>query len=175
MTEPPNERTETRGVVFGQRIFDRDDSVCFDPSPQQVDHGGSIEHLAVEREPVFTIATEFGRGDVQRNAGVLSSFEAGLFDRAHERVERLLVRCEDRPIPAFVGHPLQLAGSGHQQSGGAIDLGCPLQGLGERVRGRTHDHEILDVDAPGGVRASAEDLDLGKRHPHLVASGEVAP
>src|SRR6266704_3683529 len=101
------------------------------------------------RASLLAVGTEFGRGDVQRYADVLSALEARLLDRTHERVERLLVRCEDRPIPAFVGDPLQLARPGHQRPRGAIDLCAPVQSLGERARGRTHDHEILDVDAPG--------------------------
>jgi hypothetical protein len=52
----------------------------------------------------------------------------------------------------------------------AVDLRRPFERLREARRARADDHEVLDVDAPAGVRAAAEDLDLRHRHERRVAA-----
>ena len=67
------------------------------------------------------------------------------------------------PPAAFVGDAEVRAARAHDEAGVAIDLGGPFERLGEARRRRADDHEVLDVDAPAGVRAAAEDLDLRQR------------
>ena len=57
-------------------------------------------------------------------------------------------------------------------AGGEVDLGRPVERLGEAGGAGRHDHEVLDVDAAAGVGAAAEDLDLGQRQRDgLAAAG----
>ena len=58
----------------------------------------------------------------------------------------------------------------HQLACAAIDLGGPLQRLAEVVGAGADDHEVLDVDAPPGMRAAAEDLDLRHRQQRGVVA-----
>src|SRR5262249_14740094 len=45
----------------------------------------------------------------------------------------------------------------------------------ERTGGRTHNHEVLDIDAPSSVRASAKDLYFRKRHSDSAVLRQIAP
>jgi hypothetical protein len=64
----------------------------------------------------------------------------------------------------------------YQFAGAAIDFGGHLQRLRERLRARSDHHEILHVDAPPGVSAAPEDLDLRQGQAHAVSSSrEVLP
>src|SRR5204863_8008999 len=110
--------------------------------------------------------------DVERYRDLLARREAGVFDRAHQRIERRLVRLEGRPEPALIGDALQQAALFHQRAGGAIHLGGPFQRLVETPRLRCDDHELLDVDPPPGMRAAAKDLDLGQWHNRLGLRAE---
>ena len=100
--------------------------------------------------------------------------EAGALDGTHQRIERLFVGGERRPPAALVRHALQRAGFLHQQPGVAIDLGRPVQRLGEIGRRRAHDHEVLDVHASSRMRPAAENLDLRQWDQGRVRPAEVA-
>jgi hypothetical protein len=56
-----------------------------------------------------------------------------------------------------------------------MDLGHPVQCLGERGRSARHDEHVLDVDPPAGVGTAAEDLDLGDATAIDVATAALPP
>src|SRR3546814_15054072 len=56
----------------------------------------------------------------------------------------------------------------HQLARGAIDIVGDLERAAEAAGLGAHDHEVLHVGAPPGMRAAAENLDFGKRHAHLA-------
>src|SRR5207237_596074 len=62
---------------------------------------------------------------------------------------------------------------GHQPARGPIDFGGPFERLVERDCGRRHDHKILDVDPPPGMRAAAKDLDLRQRQHRVAVAKEI--
>ena len=173
--EAPRELDEAGFVVLGQRILDRDDRVARKPAGEEVDHAAAVELAALEAEPVAAVAAELRGRNVERDRHVLAGTHARAFDRAHEIVERLLVGREHRPEAAFVGDASKLAGLGHEFACRAVDLGDHRQRLREALRADGHDHEVLDVDAPPGVRTTAEDLDLRHRQRHRASLREPRP
>jgi hypothetical protein len=157
------EAGEALRVVLGERVLDRDDRVLGDPAQQQLDHRVGVELARLEPERVAAVAAELGRGDVEGDRDLCAGNEAGPLDRLHQGLERLLVGLEVGPPAALVGDAAQRPALLHQEAGMAVDLGRPLQRLGEALRAGADHHEILDVDPAPRVRAAAEDLDLRHR------------
>ena len=71
------------GVVFGDRILDRDDRVALQPSEQQLAQAVAVQLAAVQAEPVAARTAEFRGGDVERDADVFAGTIAGTLDGAH--------------------------------------------------------------------------------------------
>ena len=76
--------------------------------------------------------------------------------------------------PPSSATPCSRPRSCHQLAGGAVDLGGHDQRFVEAARAQRHDHEILNVDAPSGMRAAAEDLDLRQRQRIALPADEIA-
>ena len=169
------EALEPLVVILGERVLDRQDRIAVEPTKQHLGQRVAVELALIEAKTIAAALTEFRRGDVERQADILARNEAGAFDRAHQRVERLLVGRERRPPAAFVGHALEEAAVGHDRARGAIDFGRHFQRLGEAFGARRDDHEILDVGSPSRMRAAAKDLDLRQRNDRLSLAQEMAP
>src|SRR3546814_6548850 len=82
------------------------------------------------------------------------------FDRAGQRVERILVRLEIRPPAALVGDPRQRPLRLHQLARGAIDIVGDLERAAEAAGLGAHDHEVLHVGAPPGMRSEEHTSEL---------------
>ena len=167
------EAPHARGVVFGERVFDRHDRVAPDPGQQQLAHAVGVELPALQPEPVSSFASELRRGDVERDADVLQGPVAGAFDGAHHHRQRLFVRIERGPESPLVRDAVERAGLGHELARSAIDLRGHDQRFVKTVRPERHDHEVLDVRASSGVRAAAEDLHFRQRQADAAGLREV--
>ena len=129
---------------------------------------------ASSAERVAAAAAELGRGDVERDRDLLAGREAGALDRRDER-RRAPPRWWRSPATSRLRRRRRGASRAPaiSSAGGAVDLGRPFERLGEVARARADDHEVLDVDAPAGVRAAAEDLDLRQRQQRRRVAAEV--
>ena len=159
----PGEGDEALRVVLGQRVLDREDRIAAEPAEQQLDHAARVQLPAVAGEPVAPVAAELAGGDVERDRHLLVRPEAGPLDRPRQHRQRRLVVGELRPVAALVGDALEQALLGQELAGGAIDLGRPVQRLGEARRTRADHQEVLDVQPARGMGAATEDLDLRQR------------
>ena len=155
---------EAREVILGQRVLDRDDGVVADEAADQV------------RRP----RPRRARGFRARGGSARPCRTPTRRCRARGRPARRGVRrCGRWPRRAFRA-PLRWCGSratsrprrprprsrpraDMMRAGGVVDLGGDVDGLGEARGAGDHDHEVLQVDAPAGMGAAAEDLDLGER------------
>src|SRR5271165_1798934 len=162
-------------VVLREGVFDRQDGIAGAPLKQHVGQSVAVEFALFEAETIAAAAAEFRRGDVERYGHVHARSEPRALDCPHERVERLLVGAKCRPPAAFVGDALQEAALGHHSSSGVVDLRCDLQRLGEGLRPRRDDHEVLDVGSPSGMCAAAEDLDFRERNDRRRIAEAIAP
>src|SRR3546814_5772000 len=75
-----------------------------------------------------------------------------------------------RSPAALVGDAGQWPLRFHQPARGAVDVVGDFERAAKAVRLRTHDHEILHIGAPPGMRAAAENLDLDRKSTRLNSS-----
>ena len=123
------------------------------------------------------LVLEFGTnesGDINVKPRAYADHLAKVMARARRAlpdVDCVVVAPTDRADTAertpLVRDALQQAALFHQLAGRAIHLGGPFERLVEIAGLRRDDHEILDIDAPPGMRAAAKDLDLGQWHNRL--------
>ena len=92
----------------------------------------------------------------------LGRWEAGLFDGLDDDLQRVLIGRQVGSVAALVadaggGSAVLLQGLLQLME----DLGAVAQGFLEALGADGHDHELLDIDAVGGVGAAVEDVHHG--------------
>ncbi len=163
-------------VVLAERVLDGHDRIAVEPAEQQRRRGrrgrarGRRARAGSGRRARTRTRRCRARSPPRRPARSRRARSRAPAWSALPRCWRTPARSRPRrPRPA------SLPASRHQLAGRAIDLGGHVQRLGEgRGAGGDH-HQVLDVDAPPGVRAAAEDLDLGQRQRDRTVAGEMAP
>ena len=70
VAETPGDFFETRVVVFGQGVLERDNRIGRHPALEQFDHRQGVEGFAFQWKAIAMIDKKRGGGDVERNADV---------------------------------------------------------------------------------------------------------
>ena len=154
---------KTRRVIFGQRVFDGRDRIGRDPAKQHADHLIRAQFTPFQAKLIAPAFTEIRRGNIKRDRHLPARRKTRFFDGGYKGFQSLFIGGEGRPPAAFIGDPLQQPALLHDGTGGAIDFGGPIERLGKAGRGRAHDQKVLDIHAPPGMGAAAENLDLRQR------------
>ena len=141
----------------------------------ELGHAVAIEVATVERKAIPAIGAEFRRRDIERQRRVDARSQSGVLDGANQHRQRIFVGFEYRPIAAFVGDARELAGLLHQRSGGAVDVRDHCERRAQRFCADRHHHQVLDVDSPSCMGATAENLDFGQWQRHGLIAGDVSP
>ena len=115
---------------------------------------------------------EIAGRDVQRNGGLFARRVACALDGLHEERQDGFVAVEVGPEAALVGQAQILIALLENVAGRVIDIVGDLQCLSIGASAGGDQQEILDIGAPVGMSAAADDLDLGQRQQRAVALAE---
>ena len=80
-TKRRGEFSQSRFVVFRERIFDRGDRIFFQPATEHLAQAIGIEFHFVQADFVVAGAAEFTRGDVERDDDLFARNQSGFLDR----------------------------------------------------------------------------------------------
>ena len=139
-------------------------------------HAVAVEFAALERQAIAPAPAEFGCGDIERDRRLPRPAYSPPARSPAPACPAPPHCCEGRPPAAFVGHALQQAALGHDRRRPRDRPRRSSPALRQSsLAPRRHDHEILNVGAPAGMRAAAKNLDLRQRHADLMLAGEIAP
>ena len=142
-------------VVFRHAIFDRNDRIATHQSSQLIHHLGAAVTAAIEG--IAAIFEEFGAGHIQGQGDLIAGPIAGLFDRLHQQVAGRVVAQVWRET-ALIAHGGAHAPLLQQALEGVEHLRTHAQRLAEAGGPMGHHHELLEVEAIGGMGAAIDHI-----------------
>ncbi len=162
-------------IILGHAVLDRDDRIALDQLGVVFDHALGIQGLLLAGQHIFAVLEEFGRGAVQRQGDFLARLVAGILDRLHHEVERLVGAFQRRREAAFIADIGVVAGGLQSRLQRMEHFGAHANGVGDRRRRHRHDHEFLDVDRIVGMRAAIDDVHHRHRQNMRIGVADIAP
>ena len=130
--------------VLVEPVLDRDEREALGQGAVEVDHLGGIERPALAGKVVRAVAEDLARGRVERDRDALAM--PGALGRLEDRLDRALRRLEIRREASLVADGRRQPALVEDRLQAVVHLGADAKRLGERLRARGDDHELLQVE-----------------------------
>ena len=162
-------------VVLGKTILHRNDRVIVGPTRVQGQQLVAVKAPVFTAPVVHTLVVVLGGGQIQADRHIAAGLEPRRLDGLDQGFDGAFVGSELRPKPTLVGHAQVLALLGQGLARSVVDLGHPLQRLGETAGAIGDGQKILQIHTALGMRAAAKNLNLWQGQPHLIAARQIPP
>src|SRR5262245_24619410 len=157
--EPFGERAPPLPVVFGQAILDRHDRESIGELLEEIDHLGARQRFQPALgESVLAVLVQFAARAIQRQRDVATRCVTGLSDGLDHELQRLVRMLDVRRVAALVADRRHVARILQNLAQDVKRLGEHPDRVAERRRSQRHEHEFLEVESIGRVRAAIDDV-----------------